>query len=150
MKAQLNILNEESKKVGLKIDRGKTKLMTHVVTAQKIEIEGKKLKKKGEQYKYLGQTIALECSVKNLPARWPLFGKYRETFLNKEVPLCLKRQVSMYYPYNDLRLSSMVTYKRHLVNKMEVCQRQMLGLKQIYQTPQLGKELLSIYNYIVI
>ena len=47
MKAQLNILNEESKKVGLKIDRGKTKLMTHVVTAQKIEIEGKKLKKKG-------------------------------------------------------------------------------------------------------
>ena len=32
MEVQLNILNEESKKVGLKIHRGKTKFMTNFVT----------------------------------------------------------------------------------------------------------------------
>ena len=43
MEVQLNILNEESKKVGLKIYRGKTKFMTNFVTTQNIETEGKEM-----------------------------------------------------------------------------------------------------------
>ena len=35
MEAQLNILNEESKKVGLQLHGGNTKLMTSFVTIQK-------------------------------------------------------------------------------------------------------------------
>ena len=88
MEVQLNILNEESNKVGLKIHRGQTKFMTNFVTTQKIEIEGIEIEKV-EQYKYLGQTIALEDRTAN------------------------EAQQRMYYPNNDLRLSNMVTYKRH-------------------------------------
>ena len=64
MEVQLNILNEESKRVGLKIHRGKTKFMTNFATTQKIEIEGIEIEKV-EQYKYLGQTIALEDRTAN-------------------------------------------------------------------------------------
>ena len=64
MDVQLNILNEESKRVGLKIHRGKTKCMTNFATTQKIEIEGIEIEKV-EQYKYLGQTIALEDRTAN-------------------------------------------------------------------------------------
>ena len=53
MEQQLNILNDQSKKVGLKIHRGKTKSMTNFATTQKIEIEGIEIEIL-EQYKYCG------------------------------------------------------------------------------------------------
>ena len=59
MEQQLNILNKQSKRVGLKIHRGKTKFMKNFATTQKIEIEAIEIEKV-EQYKYLGQTIAFE------------------------------------------------------------------------------------------
>ena len=37
MEIELNILNQESKKVGLKIHRGNTKFMTNYETSEKIE-----------------------------------------------------------------------------------------------------------------
>ena len=52
MEVQLNILNEESKKVGLKIHSGKTKFIKNFVATQLIEIEDKEIEKV-EQYKYL-------------------------------------------------------------------------------------------------
>ena len=92
MEVQLNILNEESKKVGLKIHRGKTKFMTNFVTTQAIKIEGIEIEKV-EHYKYLGQTIALEDRTANevqlrIQAGWAVFGKYKEIFKNKEVLIC--------------------------------------------------------------
>ena len=40
MEMQLNILNHESKRIGLKIHRGKTKFMTNFKTTDTIKIEG--------------------------------------------------------------------------------------------------------------
>ena len=51
MEVQLHIPNGESKKIGLKIHRGKTKFTTNFVATQKIEIEAKEIEKE-EQYKY--------------------------------------------------------------------------------------------------
>ena len=45
MEIQLNILNQESKKVGLKIHRGKTKFMTNYETSEKIEIDNIEIEK---------------------------------------------------------------------------------------------------------
>ena len=144
MEVQLNILNEESKKVGLKIHRGKTKFMTNFATTQKIEIEGIEIEKV-EQYKYLGQTIALEDRTANevqlrIKAGWAVFGKYKEIFQNKEIPICLKRKV-----FNQCIIPTMTygcqtwSLTKDIVNKMEVCQRKMerkmLGLKQINRIP---------------
>ena len=144
MEVQLNILNEESKKVGLRIHRGKTKFMTNSVTTQNIEIEGIEIEKV-EQYKYLGQTIALEDRTVNevqlrIKAGWAVFGKYKEIFQNKEIPICLKRKV-----FNQCIIPTMTygcqtwSLTKDIANKMEVCQRKMerkmLGLKQIDRIP---------------
>ena len=54
MEEQLNKLNTESKKCGLKIHKGKTKFMTNFETDEEIKIENEKLEKV-ESYIYLGQ-----------------------------------------------------------------------------------------------
>ena len=55
-------LNKESKKVGLKMHKGKTKYMTNVATDEKIFIEDQEIERV-EEYKYLGQTLKLkDCS----------------------------------------------------------------------------------------
>ena len=97
MEIQLNILNQESKKVGLKIHRGKTKFMTNYETSEKIEIDNIEIEKV-DQYKYLGQTIATEDRTANetqlrIKAGWLVFGKYKEIFENKDIPINLKRKV---------------------------------------------------------
>ena len=97
MEIQLNILNQESKKVGLKIHRGKTKFMTNYETSEKIEIDNIEIEKV-DQYKYLGQTIATEDRTANetqlrIKAGWLVFGKYKEIFENKDIPINLKRIV---------------------------------------------------------
>ena len=68
-----------------------------MIQIKKIEIEGIEIEKV-EQYKYLGQTIALEDRTANevqnrIKAGWAVFGKYREILQNKELPNCLKRKV---------------------------------------------------------
>ena len=59
MKHQLNNVYEESFKVGLKIHKGKTKFMTNIDTADNIQTDGTEIEKV-TNYKYLGQTIAME------------------------------------------------------------------------------------------
>ena len=59
METQLNDLNKESKKVGLKMHKGKTKYMTNVATDEKIFIEDQEIERV-EEYKYLGQTLKLK------------------------------------------------------------------------------------------
>ena len=81
MEQQLNILNEQSKRVGLKIHRGKTKFMTNFAKTQKIEIDGIEIEK-AEHYEYLSQTIAFEDQTVNgvqikIQAGWAVLGKYK-------------------------------------------------------------------------
>ena len=63
MEHQLITVNEESLKIGLKIHEGKTKFMTSIDTTDNIQINGTEIEKV-TNYKYLGQTIAMENSMK--------------------------------------------------------------------------------------
>ena len=56
-------MNEECLKIGLKIHKGKTKFMTNIDTTGSIPINGIEIEKV-TNYKYLGQTIAMENSTK--------------------------------------------------------------------------------------
>jgi hypothetical protein len=94
---QLNIINEESRKIGLAIHRGKTKFITNFSTDEKIFIEGIEIEKV-ESYKYLGQTISvenrtLEEVLIRIKMGWSVFYKYKEIFLDKNFPMSLKSKV---------------------------------------------------------
>ena len=79
MSKQLNQLNTESKKIGLKIHKGKTKYMSNFECKSEIKIE-EDIIEEVEEYKYLGQTInpnqVIETEVKSrIRAAWQCFGK---------------------------------------------------------------------------
>lgn len=56
MEIQLSDLDSESKKIGLKMHKGKTKYMTNYTTDDTIKIENHEIENV-EEYKYLGQTL---------------------------------------------------------------------------------------------
>lgn len=97
MESHLNILNKESKKIGLKIHKGKTKYMTNFVTKKAIQVENEVIEEVDE-YKYLGQTISpsqdnnIELNIR-IRSAWTCFGKNKEIFLDPELPLSLKGKV---------------------------------------------------------
>ena len=98
MEHQLNTVNKESLKIGLKIHNGKTKFMTNIDTADNIQI-GRTEIEKVTRYKYLGKTIAMENRTKQeasirVKAGGSVFGKYRGIFLDRHLPMSLKRKVS--------------------------------------------------------
>ena len=106
MEHQLITVNEDSLKIGLKIHRGKTKFMTNIDTTDHIQINWTEIERV-TNYKYLGQTIAMENSTKQevsitIKAGWSVFGKYREIFLDRHLPMSLKRKV-----FNQCVLSAM-------------------------------------------
>ena len=82
-------------------------------------------------YKYLGQTIAVENSTKQevsirIKAGWSVFGKYREIFLDRHIPMSLERKV-----FNQCVLPAMTygcqtwSLTKALVKKLETSQRAM-------------------------
>ena len=94
MEEHLNKLNTESKKCGLKIHK---EFMTNFKTDEEIKIENEKLEKV-ESYNYLGQITTTnrksEDEIKERVRKsWSCFGKNREIFMDKNLPLSLKRQV---------------------------------------------------------
>ena len=97
MEHQLNTVNEESLKIGLKIHKGKTKFMTNIDTTDNIQIDETETEKV-TTYRYLGQTIALENRKKQevsirIKAGWSGFGKYREILMDRHLPMSLKRKI---------------------------------------------------------
>ena len=97
MEEQLNRLNKNSKNIGLKMHKGKTKYMTNFQNDQEIHIESEKIEEV-TNYKYLGQTTYLKDTTKEevtcrIRAGWSCFGKNREIFQDDKMPLSLKRQV---------------------------------------------------------
>ena len=130
MEYLLNAVIEESLKIGLKIHKGKTRFMTNIDTTDNIKINGTEIEKV-TNYKYLGQTIAMENSTKQdvsirIKAGWSVFGKYRETFLDRHLPMSLKRKV-----FNQCALPAMTygcqtwSLTKTLVKKPETSQRAM-------------------------
>ena len=146
MGIQLNIINQESKKIGLKIHRGKTKFMTNYKTNEIIEIDNIEIEKV-EEYKYLGQTIAIEDRTAyetqlRIKAGWLVFGKYKEIFQNKDIPMNLKRKVFNLCILPTLTYGCQTwTLTKDIVQKMKICQRKMerkmLGIKLIDKIPNL-------------
>ena len=135
---QLNVINEESKKIGLAIHRGKTKFITNYNTDEKIFIEGIEIEKV-ESYKYLGQMIStenrtLEEVLTRIKTGWSVFYKYKEIFLDKDLPMSLKRKAYNQCVIPTLSYGSQTwSLTKEIVNKLEVCQRAMerkiLGIK---------------------
>ena len=71
--------------------------MTNIDTKDNIQIKGTEIEKV-TNYKYLGQTIAMENSTKRevsirIKAGWSVFGKYIEIFIDRRLPMSLKRKV---------------------------------------------------------
>ena len=138
MEEQLNMINDESKKIGLKIHRGKTKYMTNFNTNKKIIVENTEIEKV-EEYRYLGQNIEMKDKTlkevqKRIRAGWSAFGKYKFIFTNKEMPISLKRKT-----FNACIIPAMTygcetwTLTKTIVHKLQVAQRAMerkiLGIK---------------------
>ena len=127
---QLNAVNEESLKTGLKICKRKqqtTKFMTNIDTTDNIKINGTETERV-TNYKYLGQTIAMENRTKQevsirIKEGWGVFGKYREIFLDRHLPMSPKRTVFnlcvlpvMTYGYQTW------SFTKALVKKLETSQ----------------------------
>ena len=127
MEHQLITVNEESLKIGLKIHRGQTKFMTNVYTTDKIQINGTKIEKV-TNYKYMGQTIAMENSTKQevsirIKAGWSVFGKYREIFLDRHFPMSLKRKVFNQCVFPAITYGCQTwSLAKALVKKLEISQ----------------------------
>lgn len=93
----LKNLNEESKKVGLKINFPKTKIMTNLVLGEAINIDGTRVEET-TSFKYLGHEITigrdnqtLEIS-RRIGLAWAAYGNLKYVF-KAELPNCLKRKV---------------------------------------------------------
>ena len=130
MEHQLITVNEESLKMGLRIHKGKTKFMRNIDTTDNIQIKGTAMEKV-TTYEYLGQTTAMENSTKQevsirIKGGWSVFGKYREIFLDRQLPMSLKRKV-----FNQCVLPAMAygcqtwSLTKALVKKLETSQRAM-------------------------
>ena len=138
MESQLNKLNTESNKIGLKIHRGKTKFMTNYESDKEVQIENQKIEKV-KNYKYLGQNTVFENKTKEEIAirirnAWFAFGKYRDIFQDKNLPMTLKKKV-----FNQSILPIMTygcqtwSLTKELSSKLQTTQRsmerKMLGIK---------------------
>ena len=87
MEKQLNNVNSESLKVGLKIHKGKTKYMTKHADSEDILTDQQKIEKVTE-FKYLGQNTHLKDTTKEeiyarIKAAWSCFGKKKPKEISK-------------------------------------------------------------------
>ena len=121
---------KNSLKIGFKIHTGKTKLMTNIDITDNIQINGVEIEKV-TNFKYLGQTAAMENRTKRealirIKAEWSAFGKYREIFLDRHLPVSPETKV-----FNQCDLPAMTygcqtwSLTRALVKKFETSQRAM-------------------------
>ena len=97
LKTMVEELNRESLRVGLKMNKKKTKVMfNNYIQIERIDIQGEALERVDE-YVYLGQLIqtnpSLEQEVKRrIRLGWSAVGK-QGNILRGSLPLCLKRKV---------------------------------------------------------
>ena len=130
LQEMLSDLNRESLKVGLKMNKRKTKVMFNTnVQSNTIKIDNETIEEVDE-YSYLGQVLKLTKDHANEVKRhitigWKAFGKQRLIF-RSHLPICLKRKV-----YNQCVIPAMTygseTWKltKSLENKLVSAQRAM-------------------------
>lgn len=138
-------LMEATERTGLEINMDKTKFMTNLVPAGKISISGQTITQVYD-YKYLGHEIRLgrdnqTCEIqRRIGLGWAAFGRLRETFKNKEIPICLKRRVFeqcvapvITYGAETLTLTRKVTHKLRVAQR--AMERAMLGVTRRDRIP---------------
>ena len=138
LQQMLEELNRESLKVGLKMNKKKTKIMfNRHIQAEQIQIQNEALEVVDE-YVYLGQLVqtntSFETEIKRrIKLGWSAFGRH-SNILRGSLPLCLKRKV-----FNQCVLSVM-TYgsetwttilgtERKLTSTQRAMERLMLGVR---------------------
>ena len=90
-------LNEESKRIGLKMNKSKTKVIyNRHCQRQPIEIGGE-IVQEVEEYVYLGQLITSDGNMekeinRRIGLGWAAYSKHREV-IESNIPLCLKRKI---------------------------------------------------------
>ena len=130
MAVQLNELNQESKKIGLKIHKGKTKYMTNFQSDETIVVENDVIEKV-DRYKYLGQTVMMADHTREevlirIKAGWSCFGRYKDILCDSKLPMSLRRRM-----YNQCVIPTMTygaetwTTTKYLEQKLITAQRAM-------------------------
>lgn len=130
LQEMINQLNDESNKLGLKMNMKKTKVMFNKFSRE-IEVKVNNIKiEKVNQYVYLGQLVTMQNDKsdeikRRIIAGWTAFNKNRDIMKSK-VPMCLKRKV-----YNQCVLAAM-TYgsqtwaiTKRMQERLRVTQRSM-------------------------
>lgn len=135
--SMLRNLNEESRKVGLKINFPKTKIMTNLVLGEGIYIDGIRVEET-TSFKYLGHEISIGRDnqtleiLRRIGLAWAAYGNLKYVF-KAELPNCLKRKV-----FNQCVLpvltygAETLTLTKRTIKKIRVTQlameRSMLGI----------------------
>ena len=130
MEIQLNNLNKESRKIGLKIHKGKTKYMANYESNDTIEIDNEPIEKV-DRYKYLGQTVMLDDHTREevmirIKAGWSCFGRFKDILCDTRLPMSIRRRM-----YNQCIIPTMTygaetwTTTKQLEQKLKTTQRAM-------------------------
>ena len=104
----LRQLNEESSKLGIRMNMKKTKVIFNKFTRETVVRLNTTEIEKVEEYVYLGQLVMMQNDKideikRRIVAGWIVFNKNRDIMQSK-VPMCLKRKV-----YNQCVLTA-ITY----------------------------------------
>ena len=93
---------------------------------------------KVEEYKYLGQTLKMQDTTKEevltrIKAGWGLFGRYKEIFCDRKLPISLKKRVfdecilpTITYGYQTWTITKQIYNK--LMTTQRAMERKMLGI----------------------
>jgi hypothetical protein len=126
----LNQLNDKSKKLGMKINMKKTKVMFNGNATRETIHLGLEEIETVDEYVYLGQLItpandSMNEVKRRISAGWGAFSKYRD-ILKSKMPMCLKRKL-----YNQC-IQPAMTYgsqtwalNKRMQSKMQTTQRAM-------------------------
>lgn len=130
LQEMINQLNEESNKLGMKMNMKKTKVMFNKFSSEiEVQVNANKIEKV-QQYVYLGQLVTMQSDKtdeikRRIVAGWVAFNKNRDIMKSK-IPMCLKRKV-----YNQCVLAAM-TYgsqtwaiTKRMQERLRVTQRSM-------------------------
>ena len=130
-------LNRESLKVGLKMNKKKTKIMfNRHIQAEQIQIQNEVLEVVNE-YLYLGQLVqtntSFETEIKRrIKLGWSAFGRH-SNILQGSLPLCLKRKVfnQCVLPvmtYGSETWTTIVEMEKKLTRTQRAMERLILGV----------------------
>ena len=99
MEKSLNTINSESLRIGIRIQKGKTKYMTNYADSDLILIDQEEIEKV-TNFKYLRQitllketTITKEEINASFSAAWSCFGKKTRVYKDKQLSISLKNHV---------------------------------------------------------